>query len=413
MKIPFNDFASPYQELKAELDEARFMQSGWYILGKEVEAFEQEYAAYCGTKFCVGVGNCLEAMHLVLRAWNIGPGDEVIVPSNTYIATWLAISHAGATPVPVEPDPRTYNLDPALVEAAITARTRAIMPVHLYGQPADMDPIMAIAKTHGLKVLEDAAQAQGARYKGRRTGALGHAAGHSFYPTKNLGAFGDAGAVTTDDAELADRVKTLRNYGSKKRYYNEIIGYNSRLDELQAAFLRVKLRHLDEWNARRSKIASIYLSQLSTIYPQLVLPHTPSWAEPVWHLFVIRHPQRDTLQQKLAEAGIGTLIHYPVPPHRSGAYLNSESRKQKTEINNAEGQDKFQLSKSQLSALPGDKFQLSAFPISALKNDLRQLPIAEQLASTVLSLPIGPHIHKEQVGQIAAAIKEALKVISQ
>ena len=269
MTIPFNDCAAAYQELKAELDDAyaRFMQSGWYILGKEAEAFEREYAAYCGTHFCVGVGNCLDAMHLVLRAWNIGPGDEVIVPSNTYIATWLAISHAGATPVPVEPDPRTYNLNPALVETAITARTKAILPVHLYGQPADIDAILAIADKHGLKVLEDAAQAQGARYKGRRTGSLGHAAGHSFYPTKNLGTFGDAGAVTTDDATLADRVKTLRNYGSTKRYYNDAIGYNSRLDELQAAFLRVKLRHLDDWNRHRKTLPrSIFLnSQLSTL----------------------------------------------------------------------------------------------------------------------------------------------------
>jgi dTDP-4-amino-4,6-dideoxygalactose transaminase len=374
MKVPFNDFASPYQELKAELAEAytRFMQSGWYILGKEVEAFELEYAAYCGTRFCVGVGNCLEAMHLVLRAWNIGPGDEVIVPSNTYIATWLAISHAGATPVPVEPDPRTYNLDPALVEAAITSHTKAIMPVHLYGQPADMDPIMASAEKHGLKVLEDAAQAQGARYKARRIGALGHAAGHSFYPTKNLGAFGDAGAVTTDDAELADRVRALRNYGSKKRYYNETIGFNSRLDELQAGFLRVKLRHLDAWNVRRKKIAELYLSQLSTLNSQLVLPYSPEWAEPVWHLFVIRHPQRDALQQALAEAGIGTLIHYPVPPHLSGAYAD----------------------------------------LRPPSSDIWNLAIAEQLADTVLSLPIGPHISSDQARQITDAIKEALSVIS-
>jgi dTDP-4-amino-4,6-dideoxygalactose transaminase len=374
MKVPFNDFASPYQELKAELDEAytRFMQSGWYVLGKEVEAFELEYAAYCGTRFCVAVGNCLEAMHLVLRAWSIGPGDEVIVPSNTYIATWLAISHAGAVPVPVEPDPRTYNLDPALVEAAITPRTKAIMPVHLYGQPADMDPIMASAEKHGLKVLEDAAQAQGARYKGRRAGALGHAAGHSFYPTKNLGAFGDAGAVTTDDAELADRVRTLRNYGSKRRYYNETIGFNSRLDELQAGFLRVKLRHLDAWNVRRKKIAKLYLSQLSTLNSQLVLPYSPEWAEPAWHLFVIRHPQRDALQQALAEAGIGTLIHYPVPPHLSGAYADLR--------------------------LPS--------------SDIWDLPIAEQLAATVLSLPIGPHISGDQAKQITDAIAEALSVVS-
>ncbi len=357
MKIPFNDFASPYQELKVELDGAytRFMQSGRYVLGQEVEAFEQEYAAYCGTKYCVGVANCLDAMHLVLRAWDIGPGDEVVVPSNTYIATWLAISHAGATPVPVEPDARTYNLDPHRIEAAITSRTKAIMPVHLYGQPADMDPVMEIANKHGLKVLEDVAQAQGAAYKGCRTGSLGHAAGHSFYPTKNLGAFGDGGAVTTNDAGLADRVRLLRNYGSKQRYYNEVIGYNSRLDELQAAFLRVKLRHLDEWNERRAKIAAIYLAQLPTAGCQL--PTVPAWAQPVWHLFVIRHPQRDALQQKLAAAEIDTLIHYPVPPHLAGAYAGRYAAD--------------------------------------------TLPLAEHLAATVLSLPLGPHFSEAQAAYVS------------
>jgi dTDP-4-amino-4,6-dideoxygalactose transaminase len=309
----------------------------------------------------VGVANGLDAMHLVLRAWNIGPGDEVIVPSNTYIATWLAISQVGATPVPVEPDASTYNINPALIEAAITPRTKAIMPVHLYGQPADMDPIMEIAGRHGLKVLEDAAQAQGAKYKGRRTGALGDAAGHSFYPTKNLGAFGDGGAVTTSDAELADKVRTLRNYGSKKRYYNEIIGYNSRLDELQAAFLRVKLRHLEEWNARRQKIAAIYLTHLPTANCQL--PTVPEWAQPVWHLFVLRHPQRDALQKKLTEADIGTLIHYPVPPHLSAAYSDF-------------------------------KFQVSDFPL------------ASSLASQVLSLPIGPHLTVEQSEYITEVIRK-------
>jgi dTDP-4-amino-4,6-dideoxygalactose transaminase len=379
VKIPFNDFAPPYQELKAELDDAyaRFIRSGWYVLGKEVEAFEQEYAAYCGTQYCVGAGNCLDAMHLVLRAWNIGPGDEVIVPSNTCIATWLAISHAGATPAPVEPNPQTFNLDPNRIEAAITPRTKAIMPVHLYGQPADMDPIMAIAVKHGLKVLEDAAQAQGARYKGRRTGALGHAAGHSFYPTKNLGAFGDAGAVTTDDAELADRVKTLRNYGSKRRYYNETIGYNSRLDELQAAFLRVKLRHLDDWNTRRSKITAAYLnglkSEIGNRKSEMTLPCVPDWASPVWHLFVIRHSQRDALQQKLAEAGIGTLIHYPVPPHRSGAYADLRRQSAGSEVR---GQ--------------------------------WVLPVAENLAATVLSLPMGPHLTLEQAGHVVGHVKESL-----
>src|SRR6516165_10188366 len=227
MKVPFLDFVGPYEELKPELDEAyfRFMRSAWYILGKEVEAFEQEYAAYCGVKHCIGVGNGLEALHLILRAYDIGEGHEVIVPSNTYIATWLAVSYSGAHPVPVEPDPRTFNIDPARVEAAITPRTRAIMPVHLYGQPADMDPILDIARKRGLKVIEDNAQAQGARYKGRRTGSLGDAAGNSFYPGKNLGAFGEAGAVTTNDPELADKVRLLRNYGSKKKYYNDLKGY--------------------------------------------------------------------------------------------------------------------------------------------------------------------------------------------
>ncbi len=374
MKVPFVDFASPYGELKAELDAAyfRFMESAWYVLGKEVEAFEEEFAAYCGTKHCVGVGNALDAMHLVLRAWDIGPGDEVIVPSNTYIATWLAISMAGATPVPVEPDPNTFNLDPDRIAAAITTRTRAIMPVHLYGQPADMDPIMAIAAKHGLKVLEDAAQAQGARYRGRRVGALGDAAGHSFYPTKNLGAFGDAGAVTTNDAELADKVRCLRNYGSRKRYYNEVQGVNSRLDELQAAFLRVKLRHLDHWNARRGHVAALYLEALAPIVASgrqssppgsaLTLPTTLADTEHVWHLFVIRHPQRDALQKQLTADGIGTLIHYPVPPHLSGAYAEAHFESQ---------------------------------------------PIAESMANTVLSLPIGPHLSDAQASEVAACLTSA------
>lgn len=378
MKVPFVDFASPYGELKAELDAAyfRFMESAWYVLGKEVEAFEEEYAAYCGTKFCVGVGNALDAMHLVLRAWEIGAGDEVIVPSNTYIATWLAISMAGAAPVPVEPDPGTFNLDPDRIAEAITPRTRAIMPVHLYGQPADMDPIMIIAEKHGLKVLEDAAQAQGARYRGRRVGALGDAAGHSFYPTKNLGAFGDAGAVTTNDGDLADKVRCLRNYGSRKRYYNEVKGVNSRLDELQAAFLRVKLRHLDAWNLRRSQVARLYLdalAPLATIAPQpsdeprLILPTTATWAEHVWHLFVVRHPQRDALQQKLTDSGIGTLIHYPVPPHLSGAYAD-------------------------LCFAP--------------------LPQATAIASSVLSLPLGPHLTVGEANQVVDAVRSALAALA-
>jgi dTDP-4-amino-4,6-dideoxygalactose transaminase len=376
MRVPFVDFASPYQELKAELDEAyaRFMQSGWYVLGREVELFEAEYAAYCGSRHCVGVANGLDAMHLVLRAWGVGPGDEVIVPSNTYIATWLAVTAVGATPVPVEPDLRTCNIDPPLIEEAITPRTKVILPVHLYGQAADMDAISAIARRHGLKVLEDAAQAQGARCRGRKAGALGDAAGHSFYPTKNLGAFGDAGAVTTDDAELADKVRTLRNYGSKRRYYNEVQGVNSRLDELQAAFLRVKLRHLDEWNARRSKIAAAYLAGLGSA-SGVIAPVAPEWAAPVWHLFVIRHPQRDALQAKLAEMEIGTLIHYPVPPHLSGAYARTSSS-------------------------------------ASSSRTATSLPRAEALASSVLSLPIGPHVTEAQGAAVVEAVRNAAASLS-
>jgi dTDP-4-amino-4,6-dideoxygalactose transaminase len=366
LKVPFLDFVGPYEELKPELDAAyeRFMRSAWYILGKECEAFEQEFAAYCGSKYCIGVGNGLEALHLLLRAYGVGKGDEVIVPSNTYIATWLAVSYADATVVPVECDSRTFNLDPARIEAAITPRTKAIMPVHLYGQTADMDPIMAIAAKHGLKVIEDNAQAQGARYKGRRTGSLGHAAGHSFYPGKNLGAYGDGGAITTDDAAVADRVRTLRNYGSKKKYYNEVKGYNSRLDEMQAALLRVKLKVLDQWNQRRAVVAQRYVQEMKPA-AGLVLPFVPAWAEPVWHLFVIRHPNRDALQQKLNAAGIGTLIHYPVPAHLSGAYADAGWKR-------------------------GD------------------FPLAETAADTVLSLPIGPHVSAEQAGMVIEAVNAAM-----
>jgi dTDP-4-amino-4,6-dideoxygalactose transaminase len=363
MRIPFVELKPAYLELKDELDAAwhRVMDSGWYLLAGELESFEQEYAAYCGAKHCVGVGSGFDALHLALRAWEIGPGDEVFVPSNTFIATWLAVTFAGAAPVPVEPDPKTFNLDPERVAAAITPRTRAIIPVHLYGQPADMDPIIAIAEKHGLKVLEDAAQAQGARYKGRRVGSLGHAAAHSFYPSKNLGAFSDGGAITTDDAALADKLRALRNYGSKLKYYHERIGTNSRLDELQAAFLRAKLVKLNEWNARRKTIAQHYLNQLQRL-PKLVLPFVPADADPVWHLFVVSHPRRDQLHRHLAKAGVGTLIHYPVPPHLSGAY-----------------------------------------------SDLRQrrgaYPIAEELSQTVLSLPIGPHLNKEAQNHVIAAIR--------
>ena len=369
MKVPFLDLRATYLELQTELDEAsrRVLDSGWYILGGEVEAFEAEWAAYCGARHCIGVGNGLEALHLVLRAWGIGDGDEVIVPSNTYIATWLAVSYAGATPVPVEPDPATRNIDPSRIEAAITPRTRAILPVHLYGMPADMDPIMAIAARHGLKVLEDAAQAHGARCRGRRCGALGDAAGWSFYPGKNLGAFGDAGAVTTDDADLAQRVRVLRNYGSQRKYYNEVKGFNSRLDPLQAAFLRVKLTRLDDWNRRREAIARLYRERLAGV-PGLTLPTVPAWAEPCWHLFVVEHPRRDELQRRLTEAGIGTLIHYPVPPHQSEAYADLE--------------------------------------IAA-----GALPLARDLAGTVLSLPIGPHLDRDSADAACTVVIEAARAL--
>ena len=321
--IPFLDLKAPYLELKQELDAAiaRVVSSGWFIGGGEVDEFEANYSTYCGAAHAMGVANGLDALHLALRAMDVGPGDEVIVPSNTYIATWLAVSQCCATPVPVEPDVRTYNLDPLRIEAKITKRTKAIMAVHLYGQAADMDGINDVAARHGLKVIEDAAQAHGARYKGLKAGNLGDAAGFSFYPGKNLGALGDAGAVTTNDARLAEQVRLLRNYGSKIKYHNELKGFNSRLDELQAAFLREKLKVLDQQNDQRRTVAAQYLQALARV-DGIVLPGVPAWAESVWHLFVIRHPQRDRLMKLLAEKGIGSLIHYPYPPHFQPAYAD-------------------------------------------------------------------------------------------
>jgi dTDP-4-amino-4,6-dideoxygalactose transaminase len=301
-------------------------------------------------------------LHLILRAYGIGSGDEVIVPSNTYIATWLAVSYAGASPVPVEPNPETFNIEAEAVEAAVTSKTKAVMPVHLYGQPASMEGVVRVARKYGLKVIEDNAQAHGARYLGRRTGSLGDAAAISFYPGKNLGAFGDAGAVTTNDEELADRVRALRNYGSIKKYYNDVRGINSRMDEMQAAFLRVKLRRLDEWNARRCSVAARYLSELDGI-SEVKLPFVPGGVEPVWHIFALRHARRDEVQALLAKIGIGTLIHYPIPPHLSGAYSNSGWR-------------------------PGD------------------FPIAEEIAETELSLPMGPHLAPESQDAAIQAIRQ-------
>ena len=320
MNIPFLDLAAINAEVGSELDAAltRVRAASHYILGPELEAFESEFAGFCGAQHCVGVGNGLDALSLALRAAGIGPGDEVIVPSHTFIATWLAVSGCGATVVPVEPEQSGFNIDPAGIEAAVTPRTRAIIPVHLYGEPADMDAINAIAARHHLFVLEDAAQAHGARYKGRRTGALGHAAAFSFYPAKNLGALGDGGALVTGDTALAEKVRALRNYGSTERYSHPVQGGNSRLDELQAACLRVKLPRLDEANQRRRRQAAQYLETLAPC--ALTLPGPAAGCEPVWHLFVVQSVQRDRLQQKLRDAGIATLIHYPRPPHLQGAY---------------------------------------------------------------------------------------------
>jgi len=357
--IPFLDLGQLNQSIRPLFDEAynRVMDSGWFIMGPELEAFENEFAQYSEVKHCIGVGNGLEALHLLLKAYDIGPGDEVIVPSNTFIATWLAVTNCGATPVPVEPNIETHNIEPTLIENAITSRTRAIMPVHLYGQPADMDPITEIAEKHGLIVIEDAAQAQGARYKGRRVGSLGHAAGTSFYPGKNLGALGDGGAVLTNDDAIADKVKQLRNYGSTVKYQHDVIGYNSRLDEMQAAFLRAKLSVLDEWNVSRRRIADQYSMLLAQA--NVILPIVPDYAEPVWHLYVIGSQKRDDLKVHLEQQGVSTVIHYPIPPHRQKCYYNYSQY---------------------------------------------NLPIADKLAKEVLSLPMSPIMSNEQVGQVVAML---------
>ncbi|MFZ6646314.1 DegT/DnrJ/EryC1/StrS family aminotransferase [Undibacterium sp. TJN25] len=361
MTIPFLDIQASYKELKTEIDAAvqRVLDSGWYILGGEVDAFEHDYAQYCGTSHCVSLANGLDALHLALRAMGVGAGDEVIVPSNTYIATWLAVSQCGAVPVPVEPVEASYNLDPAQIEAAITPRTKVILPVHLYGQPADLAPILAIAKKHGLRVLEDGAQSHGARYQGQRLGGHGDAVAWSFYPGKNLGALGDGGAVTTNDPELADRIRVLRNYGSRVKYVNEVQGYNSRLDPLQAAALCVKLKYLDAWNARRTEVARRYTANLEN--SGLILPKVPEGMEAAWHLYVVRAEDREALQAKLTVAGVGSLIHYPIPPHLQQAYADA------------------------------------GFTAG-------QFPLAEIMAKQVLSLPMGPHLSAEQQQAVIQAI---------
>jgi dTDP-4-amino-4,6-dideoxygalactose transaminase len=360
MAVPFIDLIRGQDEIREELQSAvaEVLESGRYVLGPQLERFESHFADYCGATHCVGVGNGLDALHLTLRAMAIGPGDEVLVPSHTFIATWSAVSASGATPVPVEPGPAAYTIDPEAIEAGITARTRAIIAVHIYGQPAPMSRIAAIARDHDLRLIEDAAQAHGARWDGIRVGSLADAAAFSFYPIKNLGAFGDGGAVTTSDPQLADSVRLLRSYGSRGKNLHEAPGFNSRLDELQAAVLEVKLRHLDEWNERRRELAARYRNGL--IDTSLELPQVPPEADPVHHLFVVRSPDRDALRERLANDRIETMIHYPTAPHLQPAY-------------------------SGLGLMSG------------------ALPVAQRLQEVVLSLPLYPQLRDEELDEVIAA----------
>jgi dTDP-4-amino-4,6-dideoxygalactose transaminase len=364
MSVPFLDLKAAYDELSEELDSAvlRVVRSGRFVLGAEVEAFEQEFAEFVGTRHCVSVANGLEALTMTLRALDIGPGDEVIVPSNTFIATWLAVAEVGATPVPVEPSESSFNLDPDAISARLTSRTRAIVPVHLYGHPAAMEAILSIARRNGLAVIEDAAQAHGARLGGVRVGSFGVAAAWSFYPGKNLGGMGDGGAITTDDASLATRLRLWRNYGSPRKYVHDVRGGNSRLDEVQAAVLRVKLGRLDDWNRRRRVVAATYADGLRDV--PLSLPAVSSDCEPVWHLYVVRARRREALRQGLRDRGIETLVHYPIPPHLQRAFADE-------------------------SQAPGS------------------MPVAERMSGEVLSLPIGPHLREEQVKRVVDAVRAA------
>jgi dTDP-4-amino-4,6-dideoxygalactose transaminase len=366
LRIAFNELRSQYASIREEIDAAiaRVLERGWFILGPEVEAFEAEFAAYCGARYGIGVGSGTEALHLALWACGVGPGDEVITVAHTAVPTINAISLTGARPVFVDVDPTTYTMDPAAAAAAVTPRTRALLPVHLYGHPADMAPLRELAERHGLWLIEDAAQAHGARYRGARVGTLGHLAAFSFYPTKNLGAYGDGGMVVTNDATLAERVRRLRNYGQSDRYHHEVLGLNSRLDELQAAVLRVKLRHLDAWTAARRERAARYPAALARAIPPTEAP----WAQHVYHLYVVRVPQRAAVQEALARAGIGTLIHYPVPAHLQRAYAF---------LDVARG----------------------------------SLPVTERLAEEVLSLPLYPELPLAQVDEVAATLEATLAAL--
>ena len=361
MKIPFVSFLPMEDEIRDELRQAfdRVLTRSWYIEGEEDETFEKAFAEYCGTKYCVGVGNGLDALVLALRALGVKAGDEVIVPSNTYIATALAVTYVGAIPVFVEPDIRYFNIDPKKIEAAITPKTKAVIAVHLYGQACQMDEILDVAKKHNLYVVEDCAQAQGATYKGKRVGTFGDIAGFSFYPGKNLGALGDAGAVVTDNKDLADKVRALGNYGSDYKYHHIYKGVNSRLDELQAAFLSVKLKNLDRTNADRRRIAKMYLEGINN--PKVILSEVQQDCEPVWHIFGIRCAEREALENYLKEKGIGTNKHYPIPMHLQDCYKD---------MNIPEG----------------------------------ALPVAEEISSTELSIPMYYGMTDEQVRYVIDAI---------
>ena len=361
--VAFVSLAGTVSELRSALHESfeRVLDRGIFVMGPELEAFEAEFARYCDAKHAVGTGNGTDALTLILRAMDVGSGDEVITPCHTFIATWLAISAVGATPVPVDVEPDTYTLSLDGVRAALGPRTKAVVAVHLYGHPVDMDPLNELCRSLGVRVVEDAAQAHGATYKGRPVGGLGDAAAFSFYPTKNLGAFGDGGAVMTNDADLARRVRLLRNYGSERKYVFDERGVNSRLDEMLAAFLRVKLTRLDGWNAARRRIAGRYLEGLEGL--PLGLPVVRPWAEPVWYLFVVRTDRRDALAKSLGQRAIGTLVHYPIPPHRQAAYAD----------------------------LPVDSSAVA---------------ISEAAADEVLSLPMWPHMTDGMVDRVARAVRD-------
>jgi dTDP-3-amino-3,4,6-trideoxy-alpha-D-glucose transaminase len=370
MTVPPIDVRAGFAELESEIMAAvaRVCASGIYVLGPEVEAFEREFASFCGVRHCVGVGNGTDALALILRACGVGPGDEVIVPAYTAVATWMAVSMIGATPVGVDVCEDTYNLDPPTLEAAITGRTRAVVPVHLFGQPANLAEIEPIAARHRLVLIEDSAQAHGARHRGGVVGGLSRAASFSFYPTKNLGAMGDGGAITTDDDTLADRVRLLRSYGWRTRSVSEVLGVNTRLDELQAALLRVKLAHLDEWNNLRRKLAARYLEDLAGL-EGIRLPHVPAWTEPVWHQFVVGVEDRPAVQRTLAAAGVGTLVHYDPLPHLTPAYRD-------------------------LGWSPG------------------RLPVAERLAPRALSLPMYSQLAPRDCDRVIEALSAAVRQTS-